>query len=317
MLRTGLAALAAVAMAVGAAQAQTPPQDPPEGLVWMALRDINEAYFDPDDPMNRPPLETAVPDGMIRAVEINGDGRPDWLVDYSVDGPNGYCGTGGCTRKLYVSGVDGYRRAFDSQAHELTIYQAGGETRLEAWVHHTFCNAHVEECRYAWAWDEAAGRLVERPNRAGDGLLRDLGVPPIDDGGDENASPAAPQAVASLWFTTRRTCPATNDDGFETRRANIRDVPDLNGDGVRDWIVTPPYDCEEQAGDPAPMPGFQVWLSDGQGGATEAYVSPVDRYPSIDVGVSPAVLVTNPPCGFGEPCPDERLRWDGRSFVTE
>jgi hypothetical protein len=312
MVRAGLAALV-VALAAGSAQAQ----EPPEGLVWMALRDINESYFDPDDPMNRPPLMTEVPSGMIRAVEVNGDGRPDWLVDYGAAEMAQHCGTGGCTHRLYVSGEDGYRRAFDNQAHDVAIYDEGGETRLEAWVHHTYCAPEAEECRYAWAWDETLGQMVERPNRAGEGLLHGLGLPVLDDAGADGPQEAAPQPVANLWFATRRTCPDLSDAGFEVRRATLQDVPDLNGDGVRDWIVTPPADCEDQFGDPVSQPPFQVWVSDGQGGSVEAYTSPAERYPSIDVGVTPAVLVMNPSCGYGEPCPNQRLRWDGRGFVAE
>ena len=51
----GAAAIALIAgclMRHGAASAQTPP----EGIVWLALRDLNAREFDPNDPTNRPPV---------------------------------------------------------------------------------------------------------------------------------------------------------------------------------------------------------------------------------------------------------------------
>lgn len=70
------------------------------GLVWMAIRDINAVYDDDAEPMNRPPVTMRPPEGMIRAVDVSHDGRPDWLVDYEPAGVNAYCGTGGCLGDL-------------------------------------------------------------------------------------------------------------------------------------------------------------------------------------------------------------------------
>src|SRR5690606_28981762 len=133
------AMLAAAAALLTAAAAPAVAQTPPEGLVWLALRDINAAYFDPDDPTNRPPLATEPPPGMIRAVVVCDAGRPDWLIDYGRAGLARYCGTGGCRQRLYVSHPDGYVRAFDAQAFDLSFHDRGGERRLEARVHHGYC----------------------------------------------------------------------------------------------------------------------------------------------------------------------------------
>lgn len=136
----------------GATQAQTPP----DGLVWMVLRDINAIGFDRDDPMNRPPLVAALPEGMIRAVDISRDRRPDWLIDDEVAGLTPYCGTGGCVKRLYVSTDDGYVRAFDNQALELL---AMPNREIEARVHPLYCADEPRSCSYRFGWNAEARRL--------------------------------------------------------------------------------------------------------------------------------------------------------------
>ncbi|MBX3476180.1 MAG: hypothetical protein KF910_01070 [Brevundimonas sp.] len=307
-----LAALGLLSLTPGSAPAQTPP----EGLVWMALRDINEYGFDRDDPTNRPPLVTRVPDGMIRAVDMTDDGHTDWLVDYEAAELSSYCGTGGCSKILYVTlGDDGLMRAFDEQAHTLTFYQVDGERRVEAEVHHALCSSDASrECRYAYAWDAELRRLVERPTRDGQGIIAVGAFSPIDTSEDRGPPSDAPEAVADIWFKTRTACASVYvDDGVEIRRAALHDIPDVDGDGVRDWVVERPSPCQDSPGDMVPYPGFEVWLSRADGEAVQAYVSPAEIFPKLDVSAGPAVVVTEPACGFQETCAQTRLRWDAGS----
>lgn len=95
-MRLFLMAEAMVALAVPV-QAQTPP----EGITWYVLNELNRLYLDLDDPTNRPPLETVVPDGVLVPVEINGDGQTEWLINWPE--ATQFCGTGGCQRSLYIS----------------------------------------------------------------------------------------------------------------------------------------------------------------------------------------------------------------------
>ena len=156
-------------------------QTPPEGLVWMALNEINADSFDRNDPTNRPPLVERVPDGMLRPVDVSRDDVTDWIVDFGAAGLSSFCGTGGCWRILYVSGGDaGFVRAFDAQALAFDVVQRGGETRVEAHVHHLHCRPGQEECWFAWTWDADLNRLVERPAADGLTLLEGGGFDPID-----------------------------------------------------------------------------------------------------------------------------------------
>lgn len=306
-----LAGVAASLMATAAGQATA--QTPPEGLVWMALNEINADSFDRDDPTNRPPLVTEVPRGMLRPVDVSRDGRTDWIVDFGAAGLSSFCGTGGCARILYVSGGEtGFIRAFDGQALAFDVVEREGEARVEAQVHHLHCRPGQTDCLYAWAWDADLGELVERP--AADGLTR------LDGGGLDPIDPLRanrpddlPEDLSRAWFGGRLTCRDTGDDGFTALRPGFRSIPDINGDGRRDWIGTPPVCADEDAGSPV----FDLWVTGEGGGLEIAYTSAPDHYPSIDIGTTPATVITNPACGYNQPCPDTRLRWDGvrRRFV--
>ncbi len=134
--------------------------EPPAGIVWLALNDINKLYFDPDDPTNRPALLTTPPEGMVMAVDINSDGKPDWLVNYDKAGEATYCGTGGCLLRLYVSDGPNYVRALDRQVLEVSVGQ-GGE--VSAQVHHGVCTPDNWDCRVTWRWNPATLKLDQVP----------------------------------------------------------------------------------------------------------------------------------------------------------
>jgi hypothetical protein len=281
---------------VGAASAQTPP----ESLTWMVLNEINGAYFDRNEPLNHPDFVRRVPEGMIRAVDVTPDGQTDWLIDYERGEFSSWCGTGGCRQTLYVTDSDTLILAMDMQGSALDIREINGERRVEIGVHHTGCVPDNWNCRYAFAWAPELRRMVERPTFEGVGLLAP-GVDPIDAWAEAPLTrPDLPEALAQAWREAAIVC-----DG-ETRQATVRDVPDLNGDHARDWILMPPYPCEASEGSV-----FSVWLSAPSGGVRQRYVSEADRWPAFDItDGGPALLISNPACSFDTECPNQRLRWD-------
>ena len=311
------AALSAVLLLAAAAPATA--QTPPEALTWMVLNEINSAWFDRTEPFNRPPLVTRVPDGVIRPVDVTHDDKPDWLVDYTDSGLM-YCGTGGCLRTLYVSDGDDYLMAFDEQTHSFDLSTRGGETVIEAEVHHIFCGSAGDDCAFAWTWDAALKQLVERPTAAGATLLgNDGGFPPI--GQREDSRPVEdrlPPELSEVWHGQRLTCPSTDDDGFRVFRPTFKSVPDLNGDGRRDWLVRLPDPCPRDVYEEVQARPFSVWLTGEGGSLSAAWTSEPDHWALIDIATTPARLVSNPSCGHGTECPDRRLRWDSRSstFVS-
>lgn len=310
------------ALAVGAAMiaAVATAQTPPESLTWMVLNEINGAYFDRTEPFNRPPLVTRVPEGVIRPVDVSHDGKPDWLIDYTDSGLM-YCGTGGCLRTLYVSDGDDYLMAFDEQTHTFDLSNRGGETVIDAEVHHVFCGSAGDDCAFAWAWDAELKQLVERPNAVGETLLgADGGFPPV--AWREGSRPVVdglPQELAAVWRESRVTCATTQEeDGIRIYRAIFKSVPDLNGDGLRDWLARKPDPCTLSYEETAQPVGFNVWLTGADGSLSEAWTSEPDHWAMIDIATTPARLVSNPACGSEPVCPNRRLRWDPGSstFVS-
>lgn len=312
--RTGwrAAALAAGLLLVGEGTARA--QTAPEGLAWYVLNELNGFYLDVEDPTNRPPLVTRVPDGVLTAVEINGDGRPDWLIHWPES--TQFCGTGGCRTTLYISEGDSFVRAFDRQALRLELKRVEGELRLEAWVHHLQCSQDQEECLRAWTWDPAAGRLQERPSS--DGISRMSGTPAVDLGeasdGTPNLPSWTPPLLVELRDASRRWCPTVLEpSGVFLRRALLYDIPDVNGDGLRDWVFAPESGC-----DTPPESGPQVWVTTdrgpgphGEGGAVAlAWTSPLDRWIEYEVSERPATVLMVGTCETGQDCPAVPLRWN-------
>lgn len=113
-------------------------EGPPATLTWIAVRDINSVFDDDMNPTNRPDPVSAPPADMIRAVDLNADGDPDWLMDYAEAGSTQWCGTGGCRQRLFVSTPDGLMQVFDANAFDIQIPAPG---RVRAQVHHIYCPA--------------------------------------------------------------------------------------------------------------------------------------------------------------------------------
>lgn len=293
-----------VAILLLAAAAPASAQTPPEGLVWMALNEINADSFDREDPTNRPPLVTRVPDGMLRPVDVSPDGQTDWVVDFAAAGLSAFCGTGGCMRVLYVSGGEtGFVRAFDAQALAFEVVERGDETRVEARVHPLNCRPGQAACWFAWTWSAELSRLVERP--AADGLTRleGGGFSPIDRR-RARVPDSLPTELSQVWFGGRLTCRDYSDDGFVALRPEFRSIPDIDGDGRRDWIEIPPACADPDAG----VDQFALWATDGDETLEQVYQSGSGRYPSVDIATTPATVLENPACGHGEACPDTPLR---------
>ena len=141
------------------AGAATSDQTPPEGLTWIAIRDINRVYDDDNSPTDRPPLVTEPPRGMITPITVSPDGQADWLMDYTEAGSAQWCGTGGCRQRLFVSTPDGLVQVFDANANSI---EAAGEGRVRVNVHHMYCEASAgeDDCVIELAYDAAAHRLI-------------------------------------------------------------------------------------------------------------------------------------------------------------
>ena len=294
------------------AQAQTPP----EGLVWYVLNTLNGFYLNVDDPTDRPPLVTTLPDGVLTPAEINHDGRPDWLIRWPDSSQ--FCGTGGCRVSLYISDGDRFIRAFDRQALRFDMGEVAGELHIETALHALHCSDQSVECLRTWAWDPAAGRLQERPSS--DGMSRISGTDPVartedkDEDGQTIPIPWTPPQLVEARTASRRWCPTLLEpSGQYLLQAELYDIADVNGDGLRDWVFIPNAGCETP-----PQSGPQVWVTAGQGPGPHgeggpvalAWTSPQDRWIEYDVSTRPATTLVVAGCETGQTCPAVPLRWN-------
>lgn len=144
------------------AGAATSDQTPPEGLTWIAIRDINRVYDDDNSPTDRPPLVTEPPRGMITPITVSPDGQADWLMDYTEAGSAQWCGTGGCRQRLFVSTPDGLVQVFDANAFGVETL---GEGQVRVQVHHIYCEpqAAPDSCTVVLQYDTAGRRLAVPP----------------------------------------------------------------------------------------------------------------------------------------------------------
>jgi hypothetical protein len=107
--------------------------------------------------------------GFQRTADFNGDGRPDYLLDYGesecVGGmsTNPFCGSAGCTLDILMSNGGGYRQAYGSNVQGWSLAQAGGRSVLVLSLHGSACgrSGHMGcQRRLVWNGDKfvAAGR---------------------------------------------------------------------------------------------------------------------------------------------------------------
>ncbi|WP_426039867.1 hypothetical protein [Brevundimonas sp. DC300-4] len=312
---SSLATLSLISGAAGAACSRPldPDQPSPQAsLEWMVLNEINAAYFDRSEPMNRPALVAKVPEGVITPVDISHDGVDDWLVDYTDSGLV-YCGTGGCLRSLYVSIPEGgYVLAFNDQSFDFAITTRASETVIDTIVHPVMCRPMNDNCAYSFAWDPDLQRLVERPNSRNETLISSsFGILAGPEEDAPQVPESAPSALQARWRQTAAACPSTVSEGsFNIAHAKIDSIPDLDGDGVRDWQYVQANGCDRGNGTIGEATPFMIYLARPGDEVILAFTSQPGEQPVYDISTSPAGLISNPDCEYDQPCRNERLRWD-------
>lgn len=141
--------------------------EPPAGLSWYVVSQLNGTYDDVDDPTNRPPLLAHPPAGVVTTSDVNGDGVGDWMVRWPESSQ--FCGTGGCRVTVYLTHGLNLVRIFDRQTlGPLDVSMVEGEARIEGSFHHAACEDRREDCRLAWGLEGETRTLAPRPSANGD-----------------------------------------------------------------------------------------------------------------------------------------------------
>lgn len=307
----GLVAAAVSACSLAAA-AGTPPEAVRKPVEALYVEE-HQSMIDPEEPNG---FKIDMPSEMFSRVDVNGDGVADWLVNYeAAQNPSFFCGTGGCRRELYVSRDGGYVLAFARTVRLFKIRKAKGRYLLDLDFHGSTCGgAGVEECPRGYVWDEALGRFIERPNARG-GTWLEGGPSPLV----ETSPAAAPAAVRTQLERRASFCAAAGGKLPEDDEAAFNDLPDLNGDGVRDWVVGTYYDyCEmgDTGKDSPPIPTV-ILVSKG-GDFVVGFEAPQASW-GIDLAPTPTFMTIEgaEDCAFNKktPCAHVPWRWNGERLV--
>lgn len=164
--------------------------------------------------------------GFYRNVDVNGDGKKDWIADFMQAQAPAYCGTGGCPLRIWVfdPGDQSWRLEVDRQTLGYSLPRRG-ELNIE--VHGVYCGGTgSDSCRLHYTWDPASKTFMQKADK--DGALIDVWPPrPVR----ENEAPAAvwsQQAAFSSACVIRGGKPDVEQ--------SLIPIPDVNGDGVRDWV---------------------------------------------------------------------------------
>jgi hypothetical protein len=306
----GLAAAVVSACTLAAAAAVPEPvRKPVEAFYTREHQDM----VDPDEPNG---FRIQMPSGIFSKVDVNDDGVTDWMIDYErAQNPSLFCGTGGCLRQVYVSRDGGYVLAFDRVIRQFKLRRAKGQRLLDLDFHGSTCGgAGVEECPRGYVWDEHTGRFIERPNARGGTWLQGGPSPLV-----ATPASAAPRAVQNQLQRRAAFCAAAGGKAPEGEDSVFNDLPDLNGDGVRDWVVGSYYDyCEmgETGKDSPPIPTV-ILIS--KGGDFVVGFEGAEVNWGVDLAPTPTFKTVEgaDDCAFQEekPCARISWRWNGEMLV--
>lgn len=258
-------------------------------------------------------MEDGVAPGRLAtqvSVTPSGD---DWMIDYQKTGDFGWCGTGGCTRELYVARDGGHRLAFSEQVIDWRL-TPGSPAVLDIDIHGANCAEDGSRpCLRRYIWNEAAGRPDEAVNREGSGYIVGPLFQPVPV--DETLYPRFVKAEIARRDDLCHVAGGLVDAGEYSAVSS----PDLNADGQRDWIVGSKYsDCASAAtGQTEGMPvmGMSV-ITSRQDGWTIALRVDNTAY-AIDITQSPARfgLRDEPACLSQPTCPTRYFVWDASRQV--
>ncbi len=218
------------------------PAPPPEIMAELEPH-LAEAGYDPAD-------AAAWPEGLLTPLDVSADGVTDWLVDFIVLGTPNWCGTGGCREQLWVSDGRAYRLALDEHVIEISV-RAGTARTLDLELHGTWCNRPGNApCSRSFEWDPSHRRLVETANASGETLLT----------GEPLFQPVAidpghwPEPLLRARNDAEDECVAAGGEYGEWM-APASSIPDIDGDGERDWVLDGTWMNCEGTGDQPGQPG--------------------------------------------------------------
>lgn len=97
--------------------------------------------------------------GMLKQQDVNGDGFPDFILDYGeVQCPKGgrfNCGSAGCLTQVFASMPSGYRKVLDQHVQSIKFRKVEGYPAMILGLHGSDCGkAGFEQCGATLYWNK-------------------------------------------------------------------------------------------------------------------------------------------------------------------
>jgi hypothetical protein len=98
---------------------------------------------------------------VLQSDDLNGDGRPDWVADFSKlickDGSNPACGANGCLVQLYYWDGDDWDKVFEDFVKDHKFSTSGQSRLMHVTTYGAPCNRpQTETCSYTYKLEEDA-----------------------------------------------------------------------------------------------------------------------------------------------------------------
>jgi hypothetical protein len=127
---------AALVLVTGGVHAQDKSSYPSE--IQKDLEEAQKECADADDGI------VGVKPGFVRKLDLTGDGRPDYIVNYDEltcsTFESVFCGTGGCNHLIYVTTRNGtLRNVFSGRVRLYEISKAPGAKTITFHLHGGYC----------------------------------------------------------------------------------------------------------------------------------------------------------------------------------
>ena len=98
---------------------------------------------------------------VLQSDDLNGDGRPDWVADFSKlvckDGSNPACDANGCLMQLYYWDGDDWDKVFEDFGKDHKFSTSGQSRLMHVTTYGAPCNLpQTETCSYTYKLEEDA-----------------------------------------------------------------------------------------------------------------------------------------------------------------
>jgi len=223
--------------------------EPPAAIVADSRAILSEDPFNPNYQTGK---------GFYKNVDVNGDGKKDWIADFMHAQSSYYCGAGGCPLRAWVFEPSDQSWRLEVERRHLG-YELPRPGAINIQVHGTYCGGSgSDSCRLDYIWDGASKTFIQAPGK--DGAPTIIWPPrPVR----EDEPPSIVWAAQSAFSTA-----CVSKGGTPDVENSLTSIPDLNGDGVRDWVFdgTASY-CAAKGGEQIMPP------CDGGECAVEAFIT--------------------------------------------